>query len=86
MSIQMSHTGHIPVVKIMFQFHGITVNQVKVLIQKLVNGRSTGIHNIANKTLTLADPRYLVPTPGNKGGGGLSLVGVTPLSDPWEVQ
>ena len=47
----MSHTGHIPVPNARFQFHGIAVNQVKVLIQKLVNGKSTGIHNIPNKAL-----------------------------------
>ena len=47
----MSHTGCIPVTNVRFQFHGIAVNQVKVLIQKLVNGKSTGIHNIPNKAL-----------------------------------
>ena len=31
--------------------HGIAVNQEKVLIQKLVNGKSTGIHSIPNKAL-----------------------------------
>ena len=46
----MSHTGHILVTYARFQFHGIAVNQVKVLIQKLVNGKFTGIHNIPNKT------------------------------------
>ena len=35
----------------MFQFHGIAVNQVKVLIQKLVDRKSTGIHIIPNKAL-----------------------------------
>ena len=49
--IEMSHTAHIPVTNARFQFHGIAVNQVKVLIQKLVNGKSTGIHNIPNKAL-----------------------------------
>ena len=47
----MSHTAHIPITNARFQFHGIAVNQVKVLIQKLVNGKSTGIHNIPNKAL-----------------------------------
>ena len=47
----MSHTGHIPVTDARFQFHGIAVNQVKVLIQKLQNGKSTGIHNIPDKAL-----------------------------------
>ena len=50
-SIEMSHTGHIPVTNARFQFHGIAVNYVKVLIQKLVDGKSTGIHNIPNKAL-----------------------------------
>ena len=45
----MSHTGHIPVTNARFQFHGIAINQVKVMIQKLVNEKSTGIHNIRNK-------------------------------------
>ena len=49
--IEMSHTGHIPVTNARFQFHSIAVNQVKVLIQKLVNGKSTGIHNIPIKAL-----------------------------------
>ena len=49
--IEMSHTGHIPVTNASFQFHGIAVNQVKVLIQDLVDGKSTGIHNIPNKAL-----------------------------------
>ena len=30
--IEMFHTGHIPVTNARFQFHGIAVNQVKVLI------------------------------------------------------
>ena len=47
----MSHTGHIPVTNARFQSQGIAVNQVKVLIQKLVNEESTGIHNIPNKAL-----------------------------------
>ena len=34
--IEMSHTAHIPVTNARFQFHDIAVNQVKVLIQKLV--------------------------------------------------
>ena len=49
--IEMSHTAQIPVTNARFQFHGIAVNQVKVLIHKLVNGKSTGIHNIPNKAL-----------------------------------
>ena len=49
--IEMSHTGHIPVTNARFQFDDIAVNQVKVLIQTLVNGKSTGIHNIPNKAL-----------------------------------
>ena len=48
---EMSHTGHIPITTARFQFHGIAVNHVKVLIQKLVNGTSTDIHNIPNKAL-----------------------------------
>ena len=48
--IEMSHTGHIPVTNARFRFHGIAVNQVKVLIQKLVDGKSTGIH-IPSKAL-----------------------------------
>ena len=43
----MSHTGHIPVTNARFQ----AVNQVKVLIQKLVNGNTTGIYNVPNKAL-----------------------------------
>ena len=49
--IEMSHTGHISVTNARFQFHSIAVNQVKALIQKLVNGKSTGIHNIPSKAL-----------------------------------
>ena len=49
--IEMSHIGHIPVTNVRFQFRVIAVNQVKVLIQKLVNGKSTCIHNIPNKAL-----------------------------------
>ena len=49
--IEMSHTGHIPVTNARFQFHGIAVNQVKVLIQKLVNEKFTDIHNIPNKAI-----------------------------------
>ena len=47
----MSHTGHIRVTNARFQFHGIAVNHVNILIQKLVNGKSTGIHNIPHKAL-----------------------------------
>ena len=49
--VAMSHTGYIPVTNARFQFHGIAVNQVKVLIQKLVDEKSTGIHNVPSKAL-----------------------------------
>ena len=49
--IEMSPTGHIPVTNVRFQFHGIAVNQVKVLIEKSADKKSTGIHNIPNNAL-----------------------------------
>ena len=49
--IETSHTAQISVTDARFQFHDIAVNQVKVLIQKLVNEKSTGIHDIPKKSL-----------------------------------
>ena len=46
-----SPTAHIPQTNSVFQLRPVTEGQVLKLLEKLINGKATGVQNIANRVL-----------------------------------
>ena len=46
-----SPTAHIPKTNSVFQLRPVTEGQVLKLLQRLINGKATGLHNIPDRVL-----------------------------------